>query len=264
MSVLFDDISSIFTLTTQNTTYQMQIAPTGHLLHLYYGRRAEGRFDYLYLPQDCGFSPNPYELRGQRGWSLDTLPQEYGGSENGDYRLSALLPATDGGVWGADLRYVRHGISAGKYALNGLPSAFDRGGEAETLRITLADPVAGVEAELLYGVYEARDVITRAARVTNTGGQSVRLEKAASLCLDIPFGGWDLLHFHGRHCMERQPERVPLMTGIQTIASKRGMSSHQHNPFVILCARDAAEEHGECYGVMPVYSGNHRTDVELD
>ena len=264
MSILFDDTSRTFTLTTRNTAYQMQLAPTGHLLHLYYGRRAEGRFDYLYLPHDCGFSPNPYELRDNRGWSLDTLPQEYSGTNGGDYRLGALLPVTEDGVWGADLRYVRHTIEPGKYALRGLPAAFDNDGEAETLRVTLSDPAAQVEVELLYGVYASQDVIARAARVTNTGAQTVRLEKAASLCLDLPFGEWDLLHFHGRHCMERQPERGPLMTGVQTVSSKRGMSSHQHNPFVILCDRGADEDHGECYGVMPVWSGSHKTEIERD
>ena len=264
MSILFDDTSRTLTLTTKNTAYQMQIAPTGHLLHLYYGRKAEGCFDYLIRRRDCGFSPNPYELRGDRTWSLDTLGQEYSGSNCGDYRLASLLPVTADGAWGADLRYVGHEILPKKYTLDGLPAAFARDGEAETLLVRLADAASGVEVQLLYGVYAERDVITRAARITNTGDKPLRLEKAASLCLDLPYCDWDLLHFHGRHCMERQPERAPLMTGIQAVGSKRGMSSHHHNPFVILCDRAATEDFGECYGVMPVYSGNHKTEIELD
>ena len=264
MSILFDKNNNSYTIHTRSTTYQMQIASTGHLLHLYYGRRAEGLFDYRIRSRDCGFSPNPYELRFQREWSLDTQMQEYSGAQNGDYRLSSILPVTAKGVHGADLRCVRHEIRPGKYALRGLPAAFAREGEAETLSVTLADKTAGLQVELLYGVYAAQDVITRAVRVTNTGKDALRLDKIASLCLDLPFGDWDLLHFHGRHCMERQSERVPLLTGIQTVSSKRGMSSHQHNPFTILCARDATEDAGECYGVMPVYSGNHKTEVETD
>ena len=264
MSILFDDTSKTLTLHTARTTYQMQIAPTGHLLHLYYGARADGCFDYRILPHDCGFSPNPYELRGDRTWSLDTLPQEYSGSLTGDYRLSSVLPVAANGAMGADLRYVRHDIRPGKYALDHLPAAFARDGEAETLCVTLADSAVGLEVELLYSIFPERDVITRAARLRNVGGAPLRLEKAASLCLDLPFGDWELLHFHGRHCMERAPERVPLMTGVQSVGSKRGMSSHHHNPFVILCARDATEEHGDCYGVMPVWSGNHKTEVEVD
>ncbi len=264
MSIQFQPEEKTFTLCTRHTAYQIQIGPLGYLLHLYYGRRAEGTFDYLYRPKDCGFSPNPYELRLDRDWSLDLLPQEYSGSNGGDYRLSSLNLVTDSGVWGADLRYVRHAITSGKYTLPSMPSAFARDGEAETLSIVLGDPAAGVEVELLYGVYEARDVITRAVRIANTGSGVLRLEKAASVCLDLPFGTWDLIHFHGRHAMERQVDRSPLSPGIRTVSSRRGASSHQENPFVLLCQHSATEDHGECYGVMPVYSGNHKTEAEVD
>lgn len=220
--------------------------------------------EQLCVPRDCGFSPNPYELRLERSWSMDLLPQEYSGANTGDFRLSSLDLVTTSGVWGADLRYVRHEIRPGKYALNGMPAAFDRGGEAETLSVTLRDTASGVEAELLYGVYERQDVIARAVRLTNTGASPVRLGKATSLCLDIPYGNWDMIHFTGRHTMERELNRAPVMNGIQTVSSRCGTSSHQHNPFVILCDRSAGEDMGDCYGVMLVYSGSHRTDVERD
>ena len=264
MSILFDKEKQTFTLQTRSTAYQLQIGPLGYLLHLYYGRRAEGCFDYLHLPRDCGFSANPYELQDDRGWSLDTMPQEYSGSNGADFRLSSVEAETERGQIGADLRYLRHQIRPGKYALNGLPAAFDCGGECETLSITLSDAASGLEVELLYGVFEAKDMITRAVRFRNGGDQMIRLHKAASACLDIPFGSWELIHFHGRHTLERQLERRALLNGIQTIASGRGASSHQHNPFVIVCEPDATETAGTCYGVMPVYSGNHRTDIELD
>ena len=264
MSISFDSEKRSFTLTTKNTSYQMQIGPLGYLLHLYYGRRADGCFDYLHLPRDCGFSPNPYALQNERGWSLDTMPQEYSGSNGGDFRLSSADAETERGQRGLDLRYVRHEISAGKYSLAGLPAAFDRGGECETLCITLADRATGLEVALLYGVFAEKDMITRAARIRNGGDGTVCLRKAASACLDLPFGEWELVHFPGRHTLERQFTRWPLSDAIQTIASKRGASSHQHNPFVILCRPDTTEDTGLCYGVMPVYSGNHRTDIELD
>lgn len=264
MSIHFDPARNTITLETRRTAYQMQVGPVGHLMHLYYGRRADGCFDYLYIPQDRGFSPNPYDLREGRGWSLDALPQEFSGANAGDYRLASVDLTTDGGICGTELRYVRHTVRPGKYTIPGLPSAFAAEDEAETLSVTLSDPAAGLEVELLYGVFPERDVITRAARIMNAGGGRVRLEKAASACLDIPFGTWELIHFHGRHTMERQPERIPLPNGVFTVGSKRGMSSHQHNPFVILCDRAATEEYGDCFGLMLVYSGSHKTDVELD
>ena len=52
------------------------------------------------------------------------------------------------------------------------------------------------------------------------------------------------------------------MHGVQAVGSCRGMSSHQHNPFIILCDRRATEDHGDCYGLMYLYSSNFRAEVE--
>lgn len=264
MSISFQRDEGIFALNTQNTTYQMQIDPLGYLRHLYYGRQVSGSMEHLYRPVDFGFSPNPYPSRYTPQISLDTMPQEYTGCNAGDFRVSCLTVSGREGTCGAELRYVSHEILPGKYAVEGMPSAFAGDGEAETLVVTLADEVTGLEVRLYYGVFEARDIITRAARLRNGGTGTLTLERAASLCLDIPFGDWDLLHFQGRHNMERQAVRTPVTGGIQTVSSRRGASSHQHNPFVILAGRETTEEHGDCCGLMLVYSGSHRTDIERD
>ena len=264
MSICYDSDKRIFTLTTRDTMYQMQLGPVGHLLHLYYGPKTDCCFDYLQLDRDCGFSPNPYDCQEGRDWSLDTKAQEYSSQHTGDYRVCSLSLETDAGISGADMRYVNHTILNRKYAISGMPAAFDRSGKAQSLSITLGDAATGLQVELLYGVFAEENVITRSVRVKNTGNTVVKLGKAASACLDLPFGDWQLLHFHGRHTMERAMERRDLMNGIQTVSSARGISSHQHNPFVILCDRAATEDFGECYGMMLVYSGNHRTDIELD
>ena len=264
MGIAFDKISQTWSLHTADTSYQMQIGPLGYLLHLYYGRRVEESTAYLHLPRDCGFSPNPYELQAERSWSLDTMPQEYSGSNCGDYRLSSIRLETADGISGADLRVKSWEICRGKYALDGLPSSFGAEDEAETLSVILQDEAASVEAELLYGVFPGQNVITRAVRITNCGSAPLYLEKAASACLDLPFGDWELLHFHGRHAMERQTERLPVGNTTLSIGSRRGASSHQHNPFLILCEPSATEDAGECYAAMLAYSGGFRMDVEKD
>ena len=264
MAIAYRAERRTLTLLTERSAYQMQLGPLDYLLHLYYGPRCGDDLDYLHLPRDCGFSPNPHALTEGRGFSLDTLPQEYSGSNGADFRVSSVALETDTGVVGADLHVKRWEILPGKYALNGLPAAFAAEDGVETLSVTLADEASGLEVELLYGVFPARDVVTRAARLRNAGSSRITLGKAASACLDLPFGRWDLIRFHGRHAMERQIERAPVSHGLQSVASKRGASSHHYDPFTILCAHDAGEDHGFCYGLMPVYSGNHRTDVELD
>lgn len=265
MGIQFDAGTRTFTLQTTRTTYQMRVDERGRLLHLYYGRSiGRGDLAALYPPADHGFSPDYYPCRLRRGISPDVLPQEYTGCNVGDFRLSCLVVRDTTGAAGADFLYDSHQVLPGKYDLDGLPCAHDEDSEAETLSILLKDPVTGLELELLYGVFARQDVITRAVRLHNGGSAPLRLEKAASLCLDLPFGSWDLLHFHGRHAMERRMERTPLPNAITTVSSTRGASSHHHNPFVILCDHGADEDHGLCYGVMPVYSGSHRTDIEVD
>ena len=85
-----------------------------------------------------------------------------------------------------------------------------------------------------------------------------------SACLELPNGSWEAIHFHGRHAMERRLERLPLMHGTMEVGSRRGTSSHQHNPGVILCSPDATEEHGGCYGLSLIYSGNFSMEIEMD
>ena len=48
----------------------------------------------------------------------------------------------------------------------------------------------------------------------------------------------------------------------RSVGSVRGTSSHQHNPFVVLCERDAGEDHGLCFGAALLYSGSFLAAVE--
>ena len=264
MSIRIDRETGLITLHTLHTSYQMWADGQGVVHHLYYGPAIGGSdLRGLEFYSDCGFSPQPAGMDRQRDYSLDTLCQEYTGSGVGDYRIGCLRLAGPDGGRAADLRFVSAEAVPGKYALPGLPAACAEDGACETLRLKLRDAVHGLTVTLLYGVFAQADVITRAALLENEGSGPIRLDKAASACLDLPFGPWELIHFHGRHCMERQPERVPLSHNIQTLRSARGASSHQHNPFAILAAPHTTEEAGECLGAMLVWSGNFKIECEV-
>ena len=259
--ITHDSQNRIFTLQTRNTTYQMKADANGVLLHTYYGPKIQGGdLSRLIRYADRGFSPNPDEVGNDRTYSLDTLPQEYSGSGAGDFRLPSLELELPDGSHVADLRYVSAQVRRGKYALEGLPAFF--GAEADTLAVTLEDATAHIQVELLYGVYEEQDLITRAVRVANCGTEAVRLCRVASACLDFPDGDWEFVTFDGGHVKERGQNRSPLRPGIQSVGSTRGISSHQHNPVVILCRPGAGEDHGLCYGAALVYSGNFEAAVE--
>ncbi|MCI9331580.1 MAG: alpha-galactosidase [Oscillibacter sp.] len=251
----------LFTLHTNHTTYQMKADAHGVLLHTYYGPRVEGcDLSYTIRYVDRGFSPVPEEAGEDRTFSLDVLPQEYSGCGTGDFRLPSLDLELPNGSRGADLRFKSFRVERGKYALEGLP-AF-RGEEDETLTVVLEDAAAGVEVELLYGVLEDYDLITRAVRVINRGTSAVKIRQAASLCLDFQRGNLDLITFDGKHVLERCPNRGPLLPGVRSADSVRGGSSHQHNPFVILCDHSAGEDHGLCFAACLLYSGNFQAAAE--
>lgn len=266
MAVRFDEKKNLFTLQTLDSTYQMKVDDHGVLLHTYYGAAAdETDFSYLIGPEDRGFSGQPGDEKKNRTYSMDYYPLEYPVQGNSDFRVKALKAGSEGEVPALDLRFVSYEQGKGKYSLPGLPALFEaEAEEAETLKITLKDRVEEIYVTLFYGIFEKKNIITRAASIENRSGKNVMLKRALSLGLDFMEGDMDLIHFYGKHAGERQFERRNLPHGITEISSSRGTSSHHHNPFVILCDRDTTEDFGNAYGISFIYSGGFRIQMEKD
>ncbi len=264
MSITYSNENRIFTLHTKNTTYQIQVGKFGHLLHLYYGSRIVGSMEYLLTFSDRGFSGNPYEADLDRTYSMDTLPQEYPTQGTGDYRTVCFNMKNPDGSYACDARYKEYNIKKGKYKIPGLPAIYANETEADTLEIVLTDNVNKMEITLLYGVLEELDIITRSVKIANRGNNTCVIEKAATACLDFMYGKFDLYTFYGRHEMERSLQKNRMVHGIQSIGSKRGTSSHQYNPFLIVADPSTTEDDGNCYGMCLVYSGGFRAEAELD
>ncbi len=267
MSIIFNEQSKTFTLHTRHTTYQMKIGNLDYLLHLYYGPTMhDADLSYQIMQYDRGFSGNPYESRDARTFSLDAQPQEFSTQQQGDFRTASIEVVNADGSYSFNGKVSRFTIREGKYELNTLPCTFAREDEqADTLEIILSDDISDVEVILLYSVFEEADIITRAVKVFNKGDASIHLKKIMSVCLDFLNGlDMDLVSLPGRYGQERQVERQKMTHHIHTIGSVRGSSSHQQNPFVILCDREACEDYGACYGFSLVYSGNFLAEAELD
>lgn len=265
MSIIFHEKTGVFSLQTKGSTWQMMVSKYGHLLHLYYGNKIpEGELSYLAQGINRGFSGAPYEAGEDRGYSLDTWPQEISTYGVGDYRTSCLHVVHEDGSQALELLYDSCRIWEGKYRLPGLPAVWAGEKEAQTLEIVLRDKASLVEVVLYYGVLEEQDVITRACSIRNRGQTGIWLEQVLSACLDIQRNDLEMITFYGRHSMERIVERGGCRHGKVSAESLRGTSSHQQNPFVILCEAGAGEERGECYGMSLVYSGNFLAAAEVD
>ena len=266
MGIHYNSQNKTFHLKAKNTSYVMGILRDGYLVHLYWGKKI-GEYHHSNFLQfiDRGFSGNPYEHKDDRGFSLDTLPQEYPQYGNTDYRKPAYQVQLENGSTVSDLRYGSHKITRGKAPLEGLPATYvEEAEEAETLEVTLEDSLIGLKVILSYTVFEKFNVITRSVKFVNEGAQSVKLLQALSVNVDFPDADFDFLHLHGAHVKERHIERKSLRHGIQSVESTRGASSHQHNPFIALVRKDTTEDSGEVYGFNFVYSGNFLAQAEVD
>ncbi len=257
----------LFTLSTNNSSYQMKADKHNVLLHLFYGQRlndADDLSDLIFLT-DTGFSGNPTYAEKDRTYSLDTLPQEVSGFGVGDYRDSMVTLLHDDGSRAAEFRYDSYEIIDGSYKIDGMPALYDTSvTKGETLVITMREAASDIILKLYYGVYEKENVITRAAKLINQGTKSVHVEKLLSMNMDMMFFDPDMIYFTGRHAFERAYERIPVKHAKIEIGSVRGTSSHQYNPSFILCDHDANEEQGDCYGFCLVYSGNFVAAAQKD
>ena len=264
VSIRIEEKERLFSLETKNTLYQMKADEENVLLHTWYGRKTGTDMSYRIRTVNRGFCGNPWKKQENFDYSLDTLPQEYSTDGVGDYRSASLQARQKNGSGSVDWRYTGYRLLKGKEKPEGLPGL--RGnGQTEGVDILLEDPEGVLRAHLLYWVFEEQDVIVRSARIENRGDEKITLKKAASVCLDFPFGKKEVIHFHGRHAMERAAERICIPQGGRlAFESRRGMSSHQSNPYIILCDPDTTERYGDAWGFMLMYSGNHLEEVSAD
>lgn len=255
MSIVYDKAHGIFKLDAKAASYVLQVTESGHILHLYYGRKiSDTDVRYLLRLGDKPFTPSTHDSMGP--FSLDVVPMEYPCSGIADYREPCLQVLDKDGMSACELFCRSHSIYDGKPGIDGLPATFAAENEAQTLELCCIDPHSGLQVTLIYTVFADLDVITRSVRFQNTGESPLELRRALSACVDLDGKGYDMITLYGAWARERHVQRSPLHFGKQQIDSLRGASSHAHNPFVALCAHTATEDVGEVYGFNLVYSGN--------
>ncbi len=266
MSIIFSEEYSVFKLDTPNSTYAFKISPNGFLLHLYYGASVQD-IDLDYLRQDAkGDTTSARTAHADEGrLSLDSARLEYPAEGAGDMRISALSIRGVNGSNATDIRYKSHKIYKGKPAIKGLPATYvNTEDEADTLELLCTDCLTGAEITLVYAVFNNLDAITRSVRVKNTSDKAFDIERIHSTAVDLPDMDFEMLHLQGRWAKERTLVKRHLEFGLQGIHSKRGTSSHQHNPFIALARDGYTEESGEVYGFSLVYSSNFAVEIEVD
>lgn len=261
-NVTFPEDIKMFKLDAKDTSYVFGVIDEGFLVHGYFGKKIEdGDLTYLLRLEENPWVPKT-NMRDM-GTFMDMTAFEYPCHGRGDYREPCLMVMDDEGMTTTDLRYVSHKAYKGKPALEGLPATFANGNEAETLEVTCIDKHTGLEAVLVYTVFENLDVVTRSVRLKNTGKAPLNVKRVLSMCVDFDNDGYDLITLNGSWARERCIERSRLHHGKQGVDSVKGESSHQNNPFMALVSHNADEDMGEAYGFNFVYSGNFFAQAEV-
>ena len=253
-----------FHLQTKNSSYIIKVAPSGHLLNLYYGKKIRHKEYFGSLEQSFGIelgNSTTYHLKFP-SFSLDSVKLEFPAFGKGDYREVATQLTFDDGSSIGDFHYFSHTIINGKPKLEKLPHTF--GPAAQTLEIILWDKTQDLQAILSYSIFEDIDVITRSVKLQNGNNTKVLITKIMSFNLDFSNADFEVISLEGKWIKERHICRHKLTKGVYMIDSKRGVSSANHNPFLCLVNAGAGEDYGDCYGFSLVYSGNHQGIVEVN
>ena len=257
-----------FVLDTRQTTYCFRVLETGHLEHLYYGRRitlpqedaAEALHEkHVFLPGNT----NAYSGAKNAAFSLEDIRLEMSSYGKGDIREPFIEVVHADGSCTSDFLFEEAEVTKGKEPYATLPGSYDESGEVDHLCVTLRDSQYDLALELHYYVYEDCDVITRSAKLVNRSDDPVRLLRLMSMQLDFDMPGLTFTTFSGAWAREMKRTDMRLLAGKLVNASYTGTSSNRANPFVMLSAETATEDAGDCYAFNLIYSGNHYEAAEV-
>ena len=247
----------MFILNTKGTTYCFEITKSGHLEHLYYGKKihpdaaALREKDYVAPGNTITYDSSIKEM------TLEYKRLEFSSYGKGDIREPFIEVINPDGSLTSDFLFKDAVISKGKPDLEILPSSYDEKGDTEHLCVILKDEGYNLTLELHYYVFEDCDVITRNARFINDSKETVILKRLLSTQLDFISDKLSFTTFNGAWANEMNKNTATVNGGKIINSSNIGASSNRSNPFVMIHAVDAAEDYGKCYGINLIYSGNH-------
>lgn len=256
-----------FVLYTKSTAYCFRVMETGHLEHLYYGRKItiSDRKSAEALREKHVFAPgntNAYD-REHASFSLEDVCLEMSSYGKGDIREPFVEVVHGDGSSTSDFLFENAEITKGKEEYQTLPGSYDETGQVEHLSVFLRDRQYDLCLELHYYVYEECNVITRSARLRNKSGENIKLLRLMSMQIDFDRPDYVFTAFHGAWAREMKRTDTRMLAGKHVNASYTGTSSNRANPFVMLSREGISEDYGDCYGFNLVYSGNHYEAVEV-
>ena len=260
-------LDNVFVLDTKNTTYCFRVLDSGHLEHLYYGKKISIReaSDVTPLVEKQSFFSGSSIVYNESypNLTLENIRLEMSSYGKGDIREPFVELVHADGSSTSDFIYSSAVIKEGKTPLSTMPSSYEENGTVHELTVTLEDRSYGITLELVYSAFEDRDVIARSSRLINNSEDTVVLKRLMSAQLDFEDNGYVLTSFNGNWAREMYRHDHLVNTGKHVVSTYTGVSSSRANPFVMLSRPSTTEDKGLCYGINLVYSGNHYECVDV-
>ena len=251
----------LFVLDTDKTTYAFRVMPTGHLEHLYYGRK-------IRLDSDDGiserweFAPGNSSVYDEKNasLSLEDVRLEVSFPGKGDVREPFAEIVNSDGSFTSDFIFEKASVTKGKVREDNAAGSY--GEDADVLTVTLKDTENKLTLNLVYTVFGECDVITRSCELINGGDGAVSISRLMSLQLDMDPGDYSYITFNGAWTREMGKNIQKVGPAKLVNSSSTGASSNRSNPFIMIGKGAFDEDYGEVYGINLIYSGNHYSCVE--
>jgi alpha-galactosidase len=234
---------TLIPIETKHNAIVLQADSKSNVKMLYYGPKLATQSDYADIT-------NVYK-QGSDYTGVNDAAYSTSGTRN-LFEPAITVTHADGNN-SLDLHYVRHSVKK-------------ESDNISIISIVLKDPAYQLETTLYYKVYYNEDVVEQWSEIRNNEKGNVTLQKFASANLYLRGGSFYLTQYHGDWAKEMQPEETKITHGIKTLDSKLGTRANLFQPSVFMVSMDkpATETEGTVlYGAL-AYSGNFKTDLELD
>ena len=234
MGIVINELKNVFALQSKNNSYVFGIDNMGLVRHLYWGSKIENVDDFD-MPTLVEVSTNDpvFEI------TKEEFPV-YGSLR---YKEHCLKASFIGGC--RELVYSYEG-----YEVDG-----------NELVIKLKDIHYDFNMNLHYKVYEEYDLIERYVTIKNNSENVIEIEKVHSGQFHIPYEDLTFSNVHGHWGAEQQRFTQKVSYGKIVIENRRGISTHNHNPYFIL-DKNATETTGEVFFGALKLSGNFSGVIE--
>lgn len=145
---------------------------------------------------------------------------------------------------------------AGRFTFTRLEAA------GTSLSFYCRDPYRGLDLRIGCTLNPQTNVLTFQNELLNASDRPLLVDWFAAPVIPLPSRLTEYLSFHGRWCAEFALERMPVPVGLTKRENRRGRTSHEGFPGIVLLGENTTEDSGPCLAAHLGWSGNHRMVLE--